>query len=192
MNSTQPKFLSKAFILIVASLFIAGCQPAGTGQPERPLNPNGKPVKQPEPIVEEIVPLLNMNAAGQSKEFKLRSQTSRYLNAEKSALEIVLTDNRDVSCQNPAPAMTADQQKITLTVKSKDGKSPIAMADLSTDTNFEKQAEYQIGETKTAFGNDAVTKLEFTNINDAIARGNLKLETTDLSLDGEFFTAICN
>lgn len=191
MNST-PKFLSKTLILVGLSLFIAGCQNANPTPPERPINPNGRPTQtQVDPNINEVVPVLNMNSAGQGKEFKLRSQTARYLNAEKSALEIVLTDNRQVSCQNLTPTFTADQQKITLTVKSKDGKA-IAMGDLSADANFEKQAEYQMGETKTAFNNEAVQKLEFTNINDAIARGNLKLQSTDLSLEGEFFTAICN
>lgn len=190
MNSILPKFLSKAFILVIISLFIAGCQSTGNG-PERPNNQNNKPTKPVEPVYEEVVPLLNMNSDGQTKEFKLRSQTARYLNAEKSALEIVLTDNREVSCQNLTPQFAADQQKITVTIKSKDGKAPIAMADLSADANFEKQAEYKIGETIKAFTNEEVKKLEFTNINDAIVRGNLKLETADLSFEGEFFTAIC-
>jgi hypothetical protein len=194
MNRISPKFLFQTLILVGLSIFIAGCQSTSNVPPERPLYPNGRstePETTVDPYLNEVVPVLSMNVAGQGKEFKLRSQTARYLNPEKSALEIVLTDNREVSCQNPTPAFTSEQQKLIFTVKSKDGKA-IAMGDLTADANFEKQAEYQMGEVKNNFDNNSVKKLEFTNINDAIARGNLKLESTDLSLEGEFFTAICN
>lgn len=202
-------------LLVLSSILLSACQPALP--PERPLNTGDRPRVtrgQPEVVREEVLPTLALTQGEAKSEMKLRSQTSRYLNAQNTALEITLTSSDLAYCQNENPALGEGEEELKITIRAKDGQTPIEKIEFAGDDRFELSATYRsnkpapAGQTETSaadnesaqpsaapadvtFSGADFTGLKITDLNAAIARGHLSITSTDLSVEGEFFTAVC-
>jgi hypothetical protein len=202
-------------LLVLSSILLSACQPALP--PERPLNTGDRPRVtrgQPEVVREEVLPTLTIARGEAKSEMKLRSQTSRYLNAQNTALEITLTSSDLAYCQNENPALGEGEEELKIIIRSKDGKTPVDKIEFAGDDRFELSATYRsnkpapAGQTETSapdnesaqpsaapadvtFSGADFAGLKITDLNAAIARGHLSITSADLSVEGEFFTAVC-
>lgn len=189
-------------LLLLSAIVLTACQPALP--PERPLNTGDRPrvTRGEEEIArEEVLPILSVERAGAKSELKLRSQTSRYLNAQNSALEITLTSSDLAYCQNENPALGEGEEELKITIRATDGQTPIGKIEFAGDDRFELSATYRgnappAGETAAQPAEITLSPADFaslkvTDLNAAIVRGHLKIASADLSIEGEFFTAVC-
>jgi hypothetical protein len=180
---------SLIIIFALASIALTACQ---GGTPERPINTAGdRRNEKPEVPIEEVLPSLKINAQGQASELKLRSQTSRYLNEAKSELEIVLTSSKVAFCQNEKPELLEGEEEVRLTVKSKDGKKAVVAADYANNADYEISAVRKTPAGETTFSPENFKSFKVTDLNNAIVRGNINIVAKDMSIEGEYFTAIC-
>jgi hypothetical protein len=179
------------FALLALSLTLfSACQSPSV--PEPLLNQGDRPrVTRGNTSTEQIYPVLKMEQSGQAGEFKLRSQTSRYLSDDKTTLEIILTSSDLAFCKNESPELKAGEQEIRFTVKSKDGKTPVAKEELANNSRFEISGVYKTTAGEVKLDGASFESLKLTDLNNAIVRGILKINSAGLKLDGEFFTAIC-
>lgn len=172
---------------ILSALFLSACQ---NGTPERPVNTGDRRNNTPEAPVEEVLPSLKVNAMGQASEMKLRSQTSRYLNDKKTELEIVLTSSKVAFCQNEKPTLLEGEEELRLTVKSKKN-TPVVAADYANNPDYEITAVRKTPSLETTFSPENFKSFKITDLNNAIVRGNINIAAKDMSIEGEYFTAIC-
>lgn len=144
-------------LLVLSSILLSACQPALP--PERPLNTGDRPRVtrgQPEVVREEVLPTLTIARGEAKSEMKLRSQTSRYLNAQNTALEITLTSSDLAYCQNENPALGEGEEELKIIIRSKDGKTPVDKIEFAGDDRFELSATYRsnkpapAGQTETS------------------------------------------
>ena len=186
--------MSKQYILpvLILSIFVlSACQPAQP--PERPINTGDRPrvTREKTPPAEEVLPVLAITKGENKSELKLRSQTARYLNNEKTALEIVLTSSNLAYCQNESPALGEGEEELKIVVKTVDGKFSVGQGELATEPGYELSGTYRTSQGDVALEKSAISSLNITDLNAAIVRGHLKIAGTDLAIEGEFFTAIC-
>lgn len=183
--------IKHTFPLLVLSIFIlSACQPGLP--PERPINTGDRPrVTRNTTPVEEVLPTFAVTSAETKSEMKLRSQTSRYLNAQSSVLEITLTSSRLAYCQNENPALGEGEEELKITIKSKDGKTAIVQDELANNDGIEIAGVYRNNQGDIPLQTSDFSSMKIIDLNSAIVRGNLQIATTDLSIEGEFFTAIC-
>ena len=187
-------------LLITSILVLTACQTSLP--PERPLNTTGERSRftqnEEDTQREEMLPVLTIADKDSKSEMKLRSQTSRYINANNSAIEITLTSSRLAYCQNESSALGEGEEEIKITIKAKDGKTPIEQNEYVDNNNFEISAIYR-GNKQTSpstlsditFSSGDFITMEITDINTAIVRGQLKLSKDEITIEGEYFTAIC-
>ncbi|MBD3270241.1 hypothetical protein GF376_01830 [Candidatus Peregrinibacteria bacterium] len=176
--------MKKAFkiILISCSIFLVACQQTVDG-PERPLNTsdqnrtNARTVKR----ASTIVPTLSVEQNGETTEYRLESQTARYLNDKQSELEILLGDNIKVTCEDNEP-LEADDNILKINVKSENDEA------ISPESPIVTTAILQTGDDESEINVEQIT---ISNVNDSIIRGDLILSNQEQSFSGEFFTAIC-
>jgi hypothetical protein len=200
MSQTKPNFklLYLAMLTMAIAILLAACQQASKVD-QNPANPDRPRVTKKTPL-EEVLPTLSItqkastNTPVTPNEFKLRSQTSRYLNANKSALEITLSDSRQGFCKNEAPDLLDGESIIKISIKAKDGKSAIPKGVLTADKfdlSVQKMTKYGDAQTETKFAANEIPLFKITDINNSIARGNFKLDNSTTMIEGEFFTAVC-
>lgn len=182
MNKSNKLIFALTFTLIALS----ACQPSA--EPEHVVKFDRNTDKTP---VEEVLPVIKITQGTDHSELKLRSQTSRYLNAEKSAIEITLSSSKIAFCENQAPALKEGEAELKITVKAKDGKKAISKEDLSQDSNFETSATYKTPAGEIAISGDQFKSLSISDLNAAILRGNIAISAKDFAVEGEYFTAIC-
>jgi hypothetical protein len=177
-------------LLALSTTVFTACQ---IGQPaERPLNTDGRPrVIKPATPVEEVLPVLKVSQKGQNSEFKLRSQTSRYLNDLKTELEITLSSSSQAYCQNEAPVLKEGEEQLKITIKAKDGKTAITKAEFAGNEAFEIFALRKTATLETKIPAESFESLKISDLNNAIVRGSLRIASEDLKMEGEYFTAIC-
>ena len=206
MNTTRLNKKHLILVLLISGLALAACET--TLEPERPLNTGDRP-RITNGNREEVLPMLSITQNGTESEMKLRSQTSRYLNEKKSILEINLTSSNLAYCQNENPALGEGEEELKITIKSKDGNTPIEAMQFVDDDRFELTANYRsnkkansehstsnstdmsVTPTNIAFQSADFTNLTITDLSAAIARGELKISTENINIEGEYFTAIC-
>lgn len=182
MNKSNKLIFALAFTLIAFS----ACQTPS--QPEHVVKFDRNIDKTP---VEEVLPFLKITQGANQSELKLRSQTSRYLNPEKSAIEITLSSSKTAFCENQAPALKEGEAELKITVKAKDSKKAIAKEDLIKDTDFETSATYKTSTGEITISGDQFKSLSISDLNAAILRGNIQISAKDFAVEGEYFTAIC-
>lgn len=182
MNKSNKLIFALAFTLITLS----ACQTPS--QPEHVVKFDRNTDKTP---VEEVLPVIKITQGPNHSDLKLRSQTSRYLNAEKSAIEITLSSSKTAFCENQAPALKEGEAELKIIVKAKDGKKAITKEDLSKDTDFESIATYKTTAGEVTISGDQFKSLSISDLNAAILRGNIQISAKDFSVEGEYFTAIC-
>ncbi len=182
MNKSNKLIFALTFTLIILS----ACQ--APLEPEHVVKFDRNTDKTP---VEEVLPVLKVTQGPDHSELKLRSQTSRYLNAEKSAIEITLSSSKIAFCENQAPALKEGEAELKITVKAKDGKKAISKADLSKDADLEITAVYKTPSGEINISGDQFKSLAISDLNEAILRGNIQVSAKDFAIEGEYFTAIC-
>ena len=182
MNKSNKLIFALAFTLIT----LTACQ--APSQPEHVVKFDRNTDKTP---VEEVLPVIKITQGPNHSDLKLRSQTSRYLNAEKSAIEITLSSSKTAFCENQAPALKEGEAEIKITVKAKDGKKAIVKEDLSQDADFETSATYKTPAGEIMISGDQFRSLSISDLNAAILRGNIQISAKDFAVEGEYFTAIC-
>lgn len=178
-------------LLVFSALVLSACQPALP--PERPINNGDRPkvTKENTPPVEEVLPILAITFGEEKTEMKLRSQTSRYLGTQEAALEITLTSSKLAYCQNENPALGEGEEELKITVKSKDGTTPVDKGELAGNDQFEISGTYRNNLGDVQFQTTDFSSLNISDLNTAIVRGHIQIKTIDRSIVGEFFTAIC-
>jgi len=164
----------------ITALFLAGCQ-INSSSNTLP-NKNTKAQK----TAQIIVPTLKLQTDTVQKDFQLRSQTSNYLNKNKSKIELTLTDNPIYSCVKPVTTISNTQTIYKLTIETNNGK---AFAQGSDYTKLALTKLTDKGEEKINLNSNS--KVKITAINSAIFRGKLNLVANNFLLQGEFFTALC-
>ena len=169
-----------AFTFIISAFLIAGCQNQTT---PGSTNTEGRPTQK---STEIIVPTLKLQQDNQQSNFQLRSQTSTYLNKDKSKVELTLTDNPTHSCMSPATTVSDNQTIYKLTIETDDGK---VFTQGSAYTKLTLSKITATGEENIALGPDS--KVKISAINSSIFRGDLSLVADNFSMQGEFFTALC-
>lgn len=173
--------------LLLAASLLTGCQ--DNGQPERPLNTDGrKSTQEEQKPIEEVLPVLKVTQGPNHSELKLRSQTSRYLSQDQSALEITLSSSQTAFCKNESPELKDGEAELKITVK---GKKPIVKEDLSQNKDLEINAVYKTSAGEVMISGDQFKSLNISDLNAAILRGNIQISAKDFALEGEYFTAIC-
>ncbi len=181
-------------LLALSTIVLTACQ---MGQPpERPLNTGDRPrvtrtTNTPATPAEEVLPMLKITQKDQIGEFKLRSQTTRYLNEAKTELEISLSSSRLAYCQNESPELKEGEEQLKIIIKARDGKTAIPKAEFAKSTDYEISATRKSATLETKIPAENFESLKITDLNNAIVRGNLKIVTADLTMEGEYFTAIC-
>ncbi len=180
-----------SILIPVFSIFaLTACQ---AGLPaERPLNQGDRPrVTYNTQPVEEVFPVLNVTQKDQKSEFKMRSQTSRYLNSSNTELEITLSSSAVAFCKNEAPTLKEGEEQLKFIIKSKDGKTPVGKTEFAKNEAYEISIMRKTPTLDTKIPADSLESFKITDLNNAIVRGHLKIAATDLTIEGEFFTAIC-
>jgi len=176
------KALITIFILISVITILTACQKQA-GSPEKPLASDQERIIKRTTRASLIVPVLTQDSAGEKSEYRLESQTARYLKDDKSQIEILLANNVATTCEQKADKLIDSQKIIKITISSNSGS--IKAGDQKSNSKVVLQS---------AGGEAEITnleKLDITTINDSIVRGQLKLGTKDLSFEGEYFAAIC-
>jgi len=184
---TKNKLLS---LLALSAVLLSACQPV------QPADTTGNPDVNSKTAAtvtqyDEVLPVLKVTDQGQAGDFKLRSQTSRYPSGAKTEMQITLTSSPVAYCQNESPVLKAGEESLLITIKAKNGKTPVSKAELANNAAYDLSGIYQnaAGEVKLAAAD--FTSLKITDLNGAIARGSLKISASNLQIEGEFFTAIC-
>lgn len=183
--------MKKNTVLIIATIatfLLVGCQ--NNQPPERPLNKGDRsrvttPVVAPE---DEILPVLKISEGGQEREMKLRSQTTRFLDDSQKTMEITLSSSRTAFCENETPELLNGDEQLILTVKS--DKDAIATGD-AKESAYQLSGKYKNADGEIDLAADAIKGLTISDLNAAIVRGNLDVSNEQISIKGEFFTAIC-
>lgn len=184
--------MNKNTVLILATIttfLLAGCQ-FSSQPPERPLNKGDRsrvttPIVAPE---DEILPVLKISKDGQEKEMKLRSQTTRFLDDSKKTMEITLSSSRTTFCENESPELLDGDERLVLTLKS--NKDAITIGD-AKETAYELSGKYKNADGEIVLTAEEIKGLTISDLNDSIVRGNVDLGNDQISIKGEFFTAIC-
>lgn len=179
-----------SILILIASLFLVACQPVSDLNSTNNSNQQNNENKPP---VEEVVPVLKTVLNNQPGEFKLRSQTAHFLKSDKSSVEIILSNTYSAFCAKPSPTLGNDEQQITLTIKSNNGKTALTKGEMVGNATLELSKKTSAGEVK--LDPKLITSLKITDLNNAIIRGSLSSSnSTDgkiEGLEGEFFAAIC-
>lgn len=162
------------FITIISALFFGACSFSTDKNTEN----------------KEILPELSLNINGEISEFALRSQTSRFLNDNKSAVEITLTNSRLAFCDNQKPELSENDKFLTINISNKDNH-PLQLGAQTENTQLEIKALLETSNQTIEVKQDQFKDLSFTDLNNAILRGSLNIQNEQLSLSGNFFTAIC-
>ncbi len=140
---------------------------------------------------EEILPTLQIVEQGKASKMVLRSQTSSYLNEQKSALEIELTSSKVAFCQNEEPPLQTGEESLKIIIKAKDPKTTIAKGEFADNPDYQLTAIRKTASGETTLDSEQLKSFKITDINNAIVRGNLNVASPDLDISGEYFTAIC-
>ncbi len=181
MLKTKPVVIT----LFFGTLFLlSACQPDNTLPPEKPLNSTSQNTRRvPPKRTTDIVPTLTVKQGENSSEFKLRSQTARYLNDQKSAMEITLADTFAINCQNLQIEPAADDQIFRFKISSTDGQALKEGAKLGAGLTVEGEINQQ--------QLSAISEFTITTLNDAVIRGGLNTEDKEKNYQGDYFAAIC-
>jgi len=171
--------------ILSTSFLLSACNQA------KAPSPTTKKPNSTQNAIDDKVPTLTSNINGQTDQFKLRSQISRYLNEEKSSAEFLISNSVKLSCQMPSPKLATGEQIIKITINNKD-KSAVKRQEFKSGTDQEMSAEILNSDgTSVKFQGGDTASAVITDINSSIIRGNMRIKNENLSLQGDFFTAIC-
>lgn len=184
---------SQFFLLIltiISSVFLSACQDTSI------TSPAGKSAGRTPPAVdarpdEEVLPTLQLKENGQDSKIVLRSQTSHFLNTQKSALEIDVTSSKVAYCENEHPALQAKEEEMIITLKAKNPKTSLDKGEFANSKDYEISAIRRNAAGQTTIPSESFQSLKITDLNAAIARGNFAISTPALTITGEYFTALC-
>ena len=186
------KIKSLAFIsaIILLALTLTACQESSVSPSKNQPGDRKTPVVATKPD-EEILPTLQLKENNQDSKIVLRSQTSHFLNSQKSALEIDVTSSKIAFCENQHPELKDKEEELIITLKSKDGKTALTKGEYANNKDFEITASRRNAAGQTTIPVESFQSLKITDLNNAIVRGNLNITSPALSISGEYFTAIC-
>lgn len=181
------KEFSTIKVIIIGSfslVLLSACQ--SNLPPERPANTGDRTRVTPVINNDDALPTLTFNQSDKEGKFLLKNQIARYLNPEKTELEITFSNLSREFCAVESQ-LKAGEQELKIIVKS---KVPIAKGELANNNN-EITAIYRDGSSEQKFTGKAIETLKITDLNGAILRGKLKFSEAGNLLEGEYFTAIC-
>ncbi len=161
------------FLVIISALFFVACSNSTDTE------------------VKEVLPELSLNINGEISKFALRSQTSKFLNDNKSTVEITLTNSRLAFCDNQKPELSENDKFLTINISNKDNQ-PLQLGSQTGNTQLEIKALLEMKDQRIELSQDQFQDLSFTDLNNAILRGVLNIQSEQLNLSGDFFTAICH
>lgn len=192
-NRNLIKFIAAAGFTLLAASILSACQ-AAPQSPEHVVKLKDR--TRLDTPAESIYPTLKLTTKdpAATKDFKLKSQTSRYTNGTQSALEITLTDSSETSCENKNPELKEGETVIKLIIASKDDKVALAKGTYTAEKyNLSGTISSMAGGFKKEekLSQEQISSINVTDLNKAIFRGSFKADGTNTSLEGEFFTAIC-
>lgn len=178
-------FPQKVLALSCLSVFVlTACQ--NNLPPERPANTGDRPRVTPVVNNDDALPTLAFTKGAEQAKFLLKNQTARYLNPEKTELEITFSNLTREFCA-PASDLQEGEQELKITVKAKNAisKGELVNADNQISAIYrDKSGQHQ-------FSGAAISTLKVTDLNAAILRGKLKFSDAEQTFEGEYFTAIC-
>jgi hypothetical protein len=177
-------------LMTVASSLLVGCQ--NNQPPEHPLNTGDRPrIIEPNIAPEdEILPILKITEPiGGEREMKLRSQTSRFSGSDQKKIEITLSSSRLAFCDNENPDLKEKEEQVIITVESTG--TVIVPGETANSQNYTLSGVFKSAQGEKVISDESFTSLTITDINNAIARGNINISSEDISISGEFFSAIC-
>ena len=181
--------------LVISALLLSACQSGQVSNPNSSSTNDRPRITDQTKSADDNLPVLKTKQSGLAGEFKLRSQTSRYLTSNKSSAEIILSNTTSAFCQKQKPTLLDEEQQIRIIIKSKDGKTAVSKGETVGNSNFELSLSKVTKAGEQKLDSLLITSLNITDLNNAILRGNLKSSASSdgkiESYDGEFFTAIC-
>lgn len=175
------KVLALSFLSV---LVLTACQ--NNLPPERPANTGDRIRVTPVVNNDDALPTLAFTRGTEQGKFLLKNQTARYLNPEKTELEITFSNLTREFCA-PAGDLQEGEQELKITVKAKNAisKGELVNADNQISAIYrDKSGQHQ-------FSGTAISTLKVTDLNAAILRGKLKFSDAEQTFEGEYFTAIC-
>jgi len=185
-KSTAPQ-LGLTLLMAISLFSLSACDMGNSNQNTGDRN-NPQVETRPD---EEVFPTLDLKENGNASKIVLRSQTSHYLNDQKSAVEIEMTSSKIAFCENEEPPLKDKEESIKITIKAKNPKTAITKGEFVGNKDFDITATRKTTAGETTISADQFQSLKITDINNAIVRGNFNVSSTNLALSGEYFTAIC-
>jgi len=188
--------MSKSYLLstlIISTLLLTACQSGQVTAPANVNNTDRPRISDQTKPVEAVYPILKTSQSGLAGEYKLVSQTSRYLSSDKSSLELNLSNTPSAYCLMQQPKLKDDEQQIRIVIKSKDSNNPITKGEAVGNAKYELTLSKYTKDGEQKLDPKLITSLNITDLNNSVLRGNLKSSSDGKieSFEGEFFTAIC-